>query len=436
LLHIIKNTLDTNEADKDACARLGKYSQRLDDMFKGHLSDSRSLDVKLLKDLVDQKHKLSVQYKDKALPLYKKTKFYRKGSTDSSSATSRSRSGSQDGGAVSGARKKVMSIFTALLKNNRRRNSSLQSVGSDGRGDSRRFKVPNIQDFEIIKPISKGAYGKVYLASKKTTKDLYAIKILKKEDMVRKNMVTSVIAERKVLALSNTPFIVKLYYAFQSKNYLYLVMEYVVGGDLGSLLRIMGTFNENMTRIYSGEATLALEYLHQNGIIHRDIKPDNMLITREGHLKLTDFGLARINVAETQGGATTIMRRRKTSRLDPNMRNNIHALPANNEEGHEAKNALGTPDYLAPELLLGVGHTVAVDWWALGVCIYEFLYGVPPFNDDTPEQIFANILSRNPLFFPEEEGVSRHAIDIINRLLDYSPKARPTPQGNFTLYTA
>ena len=120
--------------------------------------------------------------------------------------------------------------------------------------------------------------SKVYLARKKTTQDLYAIKILKKEDMIRKNMVAHVLAERKVLALSRNPYVVKLYYAFQSRDYLYLVMEYLIGGDLSTLLSALGTFDEDMARMYAGEVTLALEYLHANGITHRDLKPDSKLL--------------------------------------------------------------------------------------------------------------------------------------------------------------
>jgi len=116
---------------------------------------------------------------------------------------------------------------------------------------------------------------KVYLAKKKTTQDLYAIKILKKDDMIRKNMVSHVLAERKVMSLSTNPFVVKLYYAFQSKEYLYLVMEYLIGGDLSSLLQVFGYFDEDMAKIYFGEVVLALEYLHSNGITHRDLKPDS-----------------------------------------------------------------------------------------------------------------------------------------------------------------
>ncbi|KAG0081056.1 hypothetical protein BGZ92_000384, partial [Podila epicladia] len=344
-----------------------------------------------------------------------------------------------------------------------------------------KIRVPSIQDFEIIKPISRGAFGKVYLARKKTTKDLYAIKILKKADMVRKNMVNHVLAERRVLALTRTPFVVQLFYAFASKDYLYLVMEYVIGGDLSSLLAVFGSFEEEMARMYIAECVLALEYLHSNGITHRDLKPDNMLVNTEGHIKLTDFGLSRITVPDNdmfswQEYKTPSLNRRHLSRpsaasgpqvkyatasgtyknaekKNHNTSSNvagaspkhsvlpgrINASPATSSvqpgantgirsvrrHRGSSKALLGTPDYLAPELLLGIGHGAAVDWWSLGVCLFEFLTGYPPFMDEAPEAIFKNILNHD-IQWPES-GLSWEAHDLINKLLSRDPAQRPSP---------
>ncbi|KAF9910233.1 hypothetical protein EC991_006961 [Linnemannia zychae] len=333
-------------------------------------------------------------------------------------------------------------------------------------------RVPSIQDFEIIKPISRGAFGKVYLARKKTTKDLYAIKILKKADMVRKNMVNHVLAERRVLALTRTPFVVQLFYAFASKDYLYLVMEYVIGGDLSSLLAVFGSFDEDMAKMYIAECVLALEYLHSNGITHRDLKPDNMLVNAEGHIKLTDFGLSRITVPDQNDmfswhdhKAPSLSRRHiarppthppKTSTIKKSA--TIGSLegkedsavtsarltaaqtapPSSSQQQHStlsgratrrhrgsSKALLGTPDYLAPELLLGIGHGEAVDWWSLGVCLFEFLTGYPPFMDEAPEAIFKNILNHD-IQWPEY-GLSWEAHDLINKLLSREPTHRPSP---------
>ncbi|XP_060104310.1 serine/threonine-protein kinase greatwall [Heteronotia binoei] len=153
-------------------------------------------------------------------------------------------------------------------------------------------RPPSIEDFTIVKPISRGAFGKVYLGRKGGK--LYAVKVVKKADLINKNMVHQVQAERDALALSKSPFIVHLYYSLQSANNVYLVMEYLIGGDVKSLLQIYGYFDEEMAVKYISEAALALDYLHRHGIIHRDLKPDNMLISNEGHIKLTDFGLSRV----------------------------------------------------------------------------------------------------------------------------------------------
>ncbi|KAL5282789.1 MASTL family protein [Megaselia abdita] len=158
-------------------------------------------------------------------------------------------------------------------------------------------KLPTIRDFVIIKPISRGAYGKVFLGYKQNDSDkLFAVKVMRKSDMINKNMVSQVITERNALALSRSPFCVNLYYSLQSVSYIYLVMEYMVGGDLKSLLTMYGFFDEISARFYVAEITLALQYLHQHGIVHRDIKPDNMLISATGHVKLTDFGLSKIEL--------------------------------------------------------------------------------------------------------------------------------------------
>ncbi|XP_061708783.1 serine/threonine-protein kinase greatwall isoform X2 [Cydia pomonella] len=158
-------------------------------------------------------------------------------------------------------------------------------------------KAPDINDFTIVKPISRGAFGKVFLAHKKNNKELmYAIKVMKKSDMINKNMVTQVVTERNALALSRSPFCVHLFYSLQSLSSVYLVMEYMVGGDLKSLLGMYGFLEESMAVFYIAEVTLALDYLHKHNIIHRDLKPDNMLIAKSGHVKLTDFGLSRIEI--------------------------------------------------------------------------------------------------------------------------------------------
>lgn len=160
---------------------------------------------------------------------------------------------------------------------------------------------PSIKDFEIVKPISKGAFGSVYLAKKRSTGEYFAIKVLKKADMVAKNQVTNVKAERAIMMWQGeSEFVAKLYWTFSSKDYLYLVMEYLNGGDCASLIKALGGLPEEWTKKYLGEVILGVEHLHSRSIVHRDLKPDNLLIDQKGHLKLTDFGLSRMGLIGRQ----------------------------------------------------------------------------------------------------------------------------------------
>ncbi|KAK6293259.1 hypothetical protein J4Q44_G00367600 [Coregonus suidteri] len=158
------------------------------------------------------------------------------------------------------------------------------------------LRPASIDDFVVLKPISRGAFGKVYLARKKCNPRLYAIKVVKKSDMRDKNMAHQMKAERDALALSKSPFVVHLFYCLQTATNVYLVMEYLIGGDVKSLLHIYGYFDEDMSVKYISEVARALDYLHRHGIIHRDLKPDNMLVSNEGHIKLTDFGLSKVKL--------------------------------------------------------------------------------------------------------------------------------------------
>ncbi|CAL4126214.1 unnamed protein product, partial [Meganyctiphanes norvegica] len=157
--------------------------------------------------------------------------------------------------------------------------------------------MPEIDDFNFLKPISRGAFGKVFLGCKKDNQtQLYAIKVVKKSDIIHKNMVEQIMAERDAMARTKSPFCVQLFYSLQTPSNVYLIMEYMIGGDLKSLLTMYGYFDEPMAIFYAVELALALEYLHSHGIIHRDVKPDNLLLDNKGHLKLTDFGLSKITL--------------------------------------------------------------------------------------------------------------------------------------------
>lgn len=174
-------------------------------------------------------------------------------------------------------------------------------LGGVGAPPMARAVPPSIKDFEVIKPISKGAFGSVYLSKKKSTGEYFAIKVLKKADMVAKNQVTNVKAERAIMMWQGeSDFVAKLYWTFSSKDYLYLVMEYLNGGDCASLIKVLGGLPEDWVRKYLGEVVLGVEHLHSRGIVHRDLKPDNLLIDQKGHLKLTDFGLSRMGLVGRQ----------------------------------------------------------------------------------------------------------------------------------------
>ncbi|OAD76575.1 hypothetical protein PHYBLDRAFT_19092, partial [Phycomyces blakesleeanus NRRL 1555(-)] len=286
---------------------------------------------------------------------------------------------------------------------------------------------PSIKDFDIIKPISKGAFGSVFLAKKRTTGDYYAIKFLKKSDMIAKNQVTNVKAERMILMTqSDSPFVTKLYYTFQSKDYLYLVLEYLNGGDCSALIKAMGSLPEDWARNYLAEVTLGLEYLQTKNVIHRDLKPDNLLIDHNGHLKLTDFGLSRIGFLDPTAASSHVSpatAAAASSSLAAGATGFIHCSSPK-ARGGKNKHAVGTPDYLAPESILGTGQDSMVDWWALGVICYEFLYGYPPFHADTPDKVFENILSRRIDWHEDEVEVSPEARDFMERLMTIDPTKR------------
>lgn len=284
----------------------------------------------------------------------------------------------------------------------------------------------SIDDFEIIKPISRGAFGRVFLAKKRTTGDLFAIKVLKKADMIRKNAVESILAERDILISVRNPFVVRFFYSFTCRENLYLVMEYLNGGDLYSLLRNLGCLNEDVARVYIAEVVLALEYLHSLRVVHRDLKPDNLLIAHDGHIKLTDFGLSKvglINSTDDLSGPAVI----GTSLLgedEPQL-----AASEHQRERRKKRSAVGTPDYLAPEILLGTGHGATADWWSVGVILFELIVGIPPFNAEHPQTIFDNILNRKIPWPRVPDEMSPEAEDLIDRLLTEDPHQRLGDRG-------
>ncbi|KAK3036993.1 hypothetical protein RJ639_029982 [Escallonia herrerae] len=250
--------------------------------------------------------------------------------------------------------------------------------------------------------------------------------VLKKADMIRKNAVESILAERDILISVRNPFVVRFFYSFTCRENLYLVMEYLNGGDLYSLLRNLGCLDEEVARVYIAEVVLALEYLHSLRVVHRDLKPDNLLIAHDGHLKLTDFGLSKVGLINStddlSGPAAS-----GTSLLGVD--ESQVSLSEHQQERRKKRSAVGTPDYLAPEILLGTGHGTTADWWSVGVILFELIVGIPPFNAEHPQTIFDNILNRNVPWPRVPEEMSPEAQDLIDRLLTEDPNQRLGAKG-------
>ena len=272
---------------------------------------------------------------------------------------------------------------------------------------------PTIADFHLVKPISRGAYGRVYLARKRATGDVYAVKAMRKADLVRRNAAATARAERDALAAAACPFVIASYYAFTSPDCVYIVMEYAPGGDLASLLAVVGALDEPAARAATADAVLALEFCHAAGVVHRDVKPDNLLVAGDGRVKLADFGLSTAGVADRAADAG----------LGGGGGSDNAPPPPDASPSARPPPCVGTPDYLAPELLLGTGHGPAADWWSLGATLFELLTGAPPFAGPTPEAVFDAALSRR-IAWPPAGTLSDASTDLIDRLLDPDPSTR------------
>ena len=242
-------------------------------------------------------------------------------------------------------------------------------------------------NFICLAQLGKGSFGEVYLVKKLNTEEKYAMKVLSKDRIMSQNLLKYAIAERNVLSTSNHPFIVKLNYAFKTSSRLFLVIEYCPNGDLSRHLVFEKRFKEERAKFYLCEVLLDLEDLHKRDIIFRDLKPDNVVLDKDGHCKLTDFGLSKEGVGR-----------------------DIYA-----------QSFCGSIAYLAPEMLKKKGHTKAVDWYLLGVLFYEMLVGVTPYFTTRKEEIFYNI-EFGDLKIPK--FVSKEAAELLLRLLERNPAKR------------
>jgi len=237
------------------------------------------------------------------------------------------------------------------------------------------------EQFKMIKVLGKGSFGKVMLACLKQENKYFAIKALKKDIVVEDDDVECTMVEKRVLALGcRHPYLTHLFCTFQSKEHLFFVMEYLNGGDLMFHIQASGRFPEQRAKFYAAEISLGLQFLHKHKIVYRDLKLDNVLLDFEGHCKIADFGMCRENTS--------------------------------NE--NKASTFCGTPDYIAPEILSSRRYSFGVDWWSLGVLLYEMLLGQSPFHGSDEEQLFTSIKTKNPVF---PRWLNKQAVDCCRQLL-------------------
>ncbi|KAL5005475.1 hypothetical protein ScPMuIL_018931 [Solemya velum] len=261
-----------------------------------------------------------------------------------------------------------------VAKGKSKRQGSGKKDTSDGEEDK---TSPRVNNYDVMSTLGTGTFGRVVLVRDKVTKDYYALKVLTITEVIRLKQIEHVKHEKEILSSISHPFIVNMLWAYHDSTFLYMLLEFVPGGELFSFLRNAGRFNNAKANFYTCEIISALDYLHSRSIVYRDLKPENLLLDSDGHLKITDFGFAKKLLDRTW-------------------------------------TLCGTPEYLAPEIIQSKGHNKAVDWWSLGILVYEMLVGYPPFFDDNPFGIYEKILAGKIEWPKHLDPVAK---DLIKKLL-------------------
>lgn len=265
-------------------------------------------------------------------------------------------------------------------------NSSVPAPASKPSGGDKQPAL-SLDDFALIRVLGRGTYGKVTLVRSKRDGKVYAMKSMSKKQLEESDQVQQTIQERDVLLKTRYPFLVCAYWSFQKPEKIFMVLDYVPGGELFKRLKEEGQFSEKRTQLYAAEILLGLGFLHKLDFVYRDLKPENILVDRDGHLKITDFGLVKQNM---KAGSTT-------------------------------STFCGTSEYIAPEMLQQNPYTKSVDWWSFGILVFEMLTGLPPFFDDNVNKMYRMIVTQD-VDFPAY--ISPVAKDLISKLLTKDPEKR------------
>ncbi|KAK9135539.1 hypothetical protein Syun_014869 [Stephania yunnanensis] len=281
-----------------------------------------------------------------------------------------------------------------------------------------RGEIIGLKHFKPIKPLGCGDTGSVHLVELQGTGELYAMKAMDKSVMMNRNKVHRACVEREIISLLDHPFLPTLYSSFQTETHVCLITDFCPGGELFALLdkQPLKNFKEESARFYAAEVVVGLEYLHCLGIIYRDLKPENILLQKDGHVVLTDFDLSFLTSCKPQVVKQPLPANRRRSRNQPPP--TFVAEPVS-----QSNSFVGTEEYISPEIITGSGHSSAIDWWALGILLYEMLYGRTPFRGKNRQKTFSNILHKD-LTFPSSFPVSLAARQLINALLQRDPANR------------